>query len=314
MTKNKKIITGLVSLAVLALILFFASGDLFQGRLVPRVQPQEETTEKEKVKLTEIKNLDLKYPESFIKLAKENIIDYDNQDPLKAVNRAEFVTIINRSKGVDTPSKGGCFPDVKGKWYEGHVCYAYQNDIIQGYDDGTFKPNKTINLSEAAKILSLTYNLELGDGKDVWYQKYIEALEKVNAIPITMHNTYLHIDKEHLVEIVWRLIYDKTEQPSLSFKDLKVKDKLVKASTDLVCGPIKDFIDEYGVVKYYNRKISTNSAEFDSEVKSILMGWGYRNVEEYKDDLKEYSNVDSAVNKYTKEECGADLDDYPIHF
>src|SRR5579883_2491598 len=75
-----------------------------------------------------------------------------NYHPSADINRAEFIKIIMSS--LDANAKGqNCFPDVKTQWFAPYVCEAKARGIISGYPDGTFKPDSTINFSEAAKVM-----------------------------------------------------------------------------------------------------------------------------------------------------------------
>ncbi len=48
------------------------------------------------------------------------------------------------------------FPDLDPTaWYHHYVCEAYQNGVVSGYPDGTFKPEQTINKVEALKMTIL---------------------------------------------------------------------------------------------------------------------------------------------------------------
>lgn len=55
------------------------------------------------------------------------------------------------------------FTDVTGHWAESEIQYGVENNIVQGYGDGLFKPNATITRAEFTKMLvaSLCENLEI---------------------------------------------------------------------------------------------------------------------------------------------------------
>jgi len=77
--------------------------------------------------------------------------------PDDPVNRAEAVKMLLLASGV-TPPEGYyinmSFPDVPaGTWFYSHVDSAFQLDLIEGYPDRTFKPEKPITRAEAAKIV-----------------------------------------------------------------------------------------------------------------------------------------------------------------
>ena len=80
--------------------------------------------------------------------------------PNNNITRAEFVAIMTRLFGyIDkTASK---FPDVKSSsWYYDYVAKAYDAGIIQGYSDGTFKPDQKISREQAAVIINRAFAFE----------------------------------------------------------------------------------------------------------------------------------------------------------
>ena len=50
------------------------------------------------------------------------------------------------------------------------IKYLKDHDIINGYPDGTFKPDKTVNRVEALKMLMLAFNVEVGGGYELDFQ------------------------------------------------------------------------------------------------------------------------------------------------
>ncbi|MNI09161.1 Endo-1,4-beta-xylanase A precursor [compost metagenome] len=80
--------------------------------------------------------------------------------PDKDVNRAEFLAIVVRALGLK-PGTGSDLPkDVKASdWYASVVQSAETYQLIQGYEDGTFRPSQTITREEAAVILSRAMTL-----------------------------------------------------------------------------------------------------------------------------------------------------------
>ncbi|MFC1810299.1 S-layer homology domain-containing protein [Patescibacteria group bacterium] len=74
--------------------------------------------------------------------------------------------------------------DIAGHKYEDAIWYVYNNDIVEGYEDGSYKPDQTINRAELLKIIvEAKYNNEFeaydnqGCFTDVaasqWYSKYV---------------------------------------------------------------------------------------------------------------------------------------------
>lgn len=85
--------------------------------------------------------------------------------PDAPVTRAEFAAIINRALGI-TGRDDADFTDVdKDEWYAADVERAVYAGLINGYEDGSFRPDNHISREEAAAVLSrlVTPAVEKGD-------------------------------------------------------------------------------------------------------------------------------------------------------
>lgn len=77
----------------------------------------------------------------------------------KEVTRAEFIKMaISASTSKETAANIklniSLFPDVKNSyWGAGYISVAINNGLVNGYLDGTFKPNNKVTLEEAATIV-----------------------------------------------------------------------------------------------------------------------------------------------------------------
>ena len=76
--------------------------------------------------------------------------------PNGALTRGMLVTVLYRMAG--SPKVEGKvsekFSDcTDGSWYADAVLWASANKVVDGYEDGTFKPTKSINRQEMAKVL-----------------------------------------------------------------------------------------------------------------------------------------------------------------
>ena len=83
--------------------------------------------------------------------------------PNATLTRAMLVTMIGRFEerlyGELTVSTEGVFSDVKaGKWYSDYVAWAAEKGVIEGYPDGTFRPNAPFTREEAVTILGRYHN------------------------------------------------------------------------------------------------------------------------------------------------------------
>lgn len=104
-----------------------------------------------------------------------------NFKPDNNVTRAEFAAMLLRTRGMgnvgSTSLENPPFPDVTTpdvSWAIGNIRTARELGIINGYDDGTFKPNNNVSYEEAVTMIvrALGYG-ELGSEGAFWYSKYI---------------------------------------------------------------------------------------------------------------------------------------------
>ncbi len=83
--------------------------------------------------------------------------------PKQNVTRAEFAAMLVRALGLKPDASSVSFADVEVKsWYAEYVGAAVEYGLIQGFGDGTFRPEATITREQAmsmtAKALRLTGN------------------------------------------------------------------------------------------------------------------------------------------------------------
>jgi hypothetical protein len=73
------------------------------------------------------------------------------------------------------------FSDISGHWAESSIETAVKAGVLNGYSDGTYKPNNTITRAELLKVMALTFKLEVGTGGSTWYAPYQMALSKAGV-------------------------------------------------------------------------------------------------------------------------------------
>ena len=75
-------------------------------------------------------------------------------EPDRAATRAMIVTILYRLEGEPVIRSGMPFDDVKeSDWYAKAVSWAESKGIVNGFEDGTFRPNEPITREQLAAIL-----------------------------------------------------------------------------------------------------------------------------------------------------------------
>ncbi|WP_158301687.1 S-layer homology domain-containing protein [Paenibacillus mesophilus] len=96
------------------------------------------------------------------------------------ITRAEFAALVVRSLGLTPVASAAKFSDVKSAdWYAGAVGAAVQAGIVNGYEDGSFRPQAQISREELAAMVVRAY--EFAGGKVAIDQASItKALSKYN--------------------------------------------------------------------------------------------------------------------------------------
>lgn len=71
------------------------------------------------------------------------------------ITRAEFATIAARFFDVTYNGKD-LFPDISGHWAKDYINQAANKGFVNGYEDGTFKPDRNITRAEAVTMVNRT--------------------------------------------------------------------------------------------------------------------------------------------------------------
>lgn len=126
------------------------------------------------------------------------------------------------------------FPDISGHWGEKAIQVMTESGAIEGYDDGTFKPDRTISRCE---FLAIAVRATLSDYPKVkgkwWESEYDAAVYHsiINYTSMTEPIMEDPITREEMAEIVVRCV--------------EVKGEYIEPYRDQVEKQVKDFY-EYG--------------------------------------------------------------------
>lgn len=142
----------------------------------------------------------------------------------KGINRAEFLKIMYRTLYADQ-ALPECdidaleFRDIdRNAWYASTLCVAYEEGVIKGYPDATFKPSQLVNVAEAAAIIDRAmFEPPLEDEQrpgDPWYAASIRALSDVAALPTSIRSLDRALTRGEMAQIVFRLDSENTYLPS----------------------------------------------------------------------------------------------------
>jgi polyhydroxybutyrate depolymerase len=141
--------------------------------------------------------------------------------PLQFVSRVEFLKLVFVARGATVPAGiADCFSDIDPEsWYAAYVCAAERRDIIDGYPDGTFKPEQTVTYAEALKILQRTYlkDIEQRSGDD-WFEPYVAAFDRTGVLPRDAYIPWKELSRIRAADLIARLIRHEDERviPNLS--------------------------------------------------------------------------------------------------
>lgn len=189
--------------------------------------------------------IDYLVEEGFINGYKDNTFKPD-----KKITRAEFakvISLIEDYKEVDV--SGDMFTDTSDHWANKYIEAAASNHIINGYTDGTFKPNNEITYGEAAAMIIRTLGLEEDLDKSLSYpDNYMALANEVGLFNMVATNDLLAINparRDNVALMLWNKInYEENleanpddeeqldkEKPSKDIDTKKLYMGVVKATT-----------------------------------------------------------------------------------
>lgn len=133
--------------------------------------------------------------------------------PLNTINRAEFTKIVMNATHPEAVTGTDCFTDVADEWYSPYVCGAKTLGVIDGYDDGSFKPGNHINFAEAAKILTNAFNIPTEPNEEMWYKPYSDYMLENHYLPMTTPGVSFSVNRGEMAEMVYNFL---TQDPMYS--------------------------------------------------------------------------------------------------
>lgn len=131
----------------------------------------------------------------------------------QTVNRAELLKLVLEKRYryfdyLDLSDKKNCFTDVQEQWFAKYVCFAKDMQLINGYDDGSFKPEQEVVFAEAAKIINNTlYERTGGGGYSHWYDAFVMILSQEAIIPLSITSVDQELTRGKVAEMIWRSQY-----------------------------------------------------------------------------------------------------------
>ncbi|MFQ9309111.1 MAG: IdeS/Mac family cysteine endopeptidase [Paraclostridium sordellii] len=192
--------------------------------------------------------------------------------PDNSITRAEFVKLVNKYFGFNNREDIN-FSDINtNDWYYNDICIASKAGYINGYEDKTFRPNKTITREEVSKILISIKNKQdnvydklnkYPDKNKVsnWAKPYVEgAIEQgyLKGNDLGFLNPTNNITRAESITILSRVskekpeIKDETknEPPVITSKENLILEVGQKFDTSMLNVKVSDKEDKNLDVKY----------------------------------------------------------------
>lgn len=141
------------------------------------------------------------------------------------ITRAELVKIVNKVYSFTQKQDTTSFADIKLKdWYYEEVLIAQAAGYINGYPDGTFKPNELVTREELCKIIDVINNLVLlpvdklpSDEISPWAVEYVNKVISNRLMLVDENGNFRATEKATRAEAcdaLAKFLLDENEEQS----------------------------------------------------------------------------------------------------
>jgi hypothetical protein len=103
--------------------------------------------------------------------------------------------------------------DINGHWAKSDIEYLIGLDVVDGYPDGTFRPNNTINADAFIKLIvtALGYT-DIVNGTEYWASTYIDKAKELGIVLDGEFSNYtVEISRADMSRIISRALGQKGE-------------------------------------------------------------------------------------------------------
>lgn len=162
---------------------------------------------------------DYTYKNAIYKLVDKGIIKGIEEEgvlkfkPDKTITRAEFAKMLavyligDESLLTATTAK---FPDSTTHWGNKFIAYAVNAGIINGYEDGTFRPDNPVKYGEAIKMLVCAKGYgKLYETTNPWYAGYIEIAKDMKLTNNALADGATPANRGIVAQLIYNMDYTK---------------------------------------------------------------------------------------------------------
>ncbi len=210
--------------------------------------------------------------------------------PDNNVTRAEFTAMLLRTRGMgslgSTSIENPPFPDVTTSdvsWAIGNIRTAQGMGIINGYEDGTFRPKNNVSYEEAIKMIVCALGYEnFGVAGNEWYSKYVMTANTLGFLDNSGGTIGTPATRATIAKMLYNCLEiklaennEETDKTILE-TDLKLKKKVgIIASNNVTSLSAPD-------TQLRENEIEIDAPTDDGRSSSVLV-YKVDNADEYKD-------------------------------
>ncbi|MEK4361134.1 S-layer homology domain-containing protein [Paenibacillus sp. FSL M8-0212] len=218
---------------------------------------------------------------------KPTTVDVFNSNILNSASLVEKLDAL--AAAAEKENTMADFADTHGHWAKPTIDTFLKLQLIQGYEDGTFRPNATITRAEFTTMLSRAFNIQTDISGNVafkdldkhWAKDTIVSLAALGVITGYEDGTFMPeqtITREEMIIMLSRIINLNNVAKDTSkgyFTDLNqsyvASEIRTTAQAGIVNGKEKDRFDPKGMATRAEAlQIILNALRLDPQVKSLL--------------------------------------------
>lgn len=133
----------------------------------------------------------------------------------------------NQSNKVNVLGDSAVLKDIQGTWAEQSIIALVNIGVINGYPDGTFRPNETITKAEFVSVLVRALNIESTNGKEFadmrnhWARNAVTTAAGRGIIPNSQSHFFPNkgITREEMAYMIMKAKSYSSRSTNLTFRD-----------------------------------------------------------------------------------------------